>query len=57
MTAHNDEADRAAADGGPRAYTLGEIQAMPPAPGMAARRKPWNRGDVEANRNRDEVDS
>jgi hypothetical protein len=32
--AHNTEADRAAATGGPRAYTLEEIRAMPPAPGM-----------------------
>ena len=29
-----DEADRAAECGGPTAYTLAEIQAMPPAPGM-----------------------
>lgn len=31
---HNTEADLAAASGGPRAYTLEEIRAMPPAPGM-----------------------
>jgi hypothetical protein len=37
MTAHWDEADRAAASGGPRAYSPAEIQAMPPAPGMSKR--------------------
>lgn len=39
MSAHNNEADLAAADGGPRAYTLEEIQAMPPAPGMPGSRE------------------
>src|SRR3990167_1051783 len=34
MTAHLDEVEEAARCGGPRAYTLAESQAMPPAPGL-----------------------